>query len=334
MGALTSAYNGGPTHGGDLAFNIPPLLTGSQTYSVEGDSHCNGITYNATDNKPPFGSSAGINALVADTQGCIDFARSSRGKGASDPSNLEFYAYGRDAVSWAHFPDACSPSDGGLPGCAPENLSQAQLQGIYICDQPGGLPKFTNWAQVGGDNATIRRYLPQLGSGTLSFFETKVLGLTSAQQAVVDDANCATKPIRLEENNGAAIGAVNRPIAIVPYSYAQFTSQTNGTIPNITGGINLGSINGVAPNPFSITANTFLGTRYVYNVTKTSSPSYDRAMNFVGVRPTANGGNGYICADTASVQAAINKYGFVSNPLAPAGAGLPNSRCLKNPAPL
>ncbi len=322
MNALLFGYNGGSTNGGDTAYNIPPQLTGSAGYTVNGDSHCGTITYNAS-NPPPNGSSAGINALVADTQGCIDFARSSRPRGASDPANLEFYAFGRDAVTWAHF-----------AGNAPTNLSQAQLQGIYICDQPGGLPKYTNWNQVGGNNAAIRRYLPQLGSGTLSYFETRILGLTSAQQGVVDDTNCATAPVRLEENNGSLIGAVNRPIAIVPYSFADWTAQANGVVTDVRAGIQLGSINGVAPNAFSITADTFLGTRYVFNVTKTSSPSYDRALNFVGVRPASSGGNGYICADDSSVQFTIAQYGFIVNPLAPAGAGLPNSRCRKDPAPL
>jgi phosphate transport system substrate-binding protein len=240
-------------------------------------------------------------------------------------------------VSWGHFPNACPGGDAGPAGCAPNNLSQAQLQGIYICDQGSGAtkaPKFTNWAQVGGDNEPIRRYLPQTGSGTLSFFETRILGLSSAQQGVVDDSNCTVKPIRRQENDGTQIDASVKAFSIVPYSFAQWTAQANGAVTDIRGGVLLGSINGVAPNAFSITANTFLGTRYVYNVAKTGSPSYARAINFMGVRPSGSGGNGFICADSSSVQSAISHYGFVPLPLASAGAGLPNSRCRKNPAPL
>lgn len=332
MGALTNSYNSSSTNGGDHAYNIPPRFTGGGSYTVPAGGSCGSKTYDSSNQID--GSGAGINALVADSQGCIDFARSSRGKSASDPSNLEFYAFGRDAVTWGRYGDACSPSDGGPSGCAPTNLSQAQLQGIYLCTQPGGLPKYTNWSQVGGDNHAIRRYLPQTGSGTLSFFETRILGLSSAQQGVVDDSGCSSRPPRVQENDGTQIGGGFRSYAIVPYSFAQWTAQKNGVIPDVRGGVLLGSINGVAPSTGTIGANTFLGTRYVYNVTKTSSPSYDRAMNFVGVRPSASGGNGFICADSASVQSTISRYGFVPLSLASAGAGLPTSRCRKNPAPL
>ena len=57
-------------------------------------------------------------------------------------------------------------------------------------------------------------------------------------------------------------------------------------------------------------------------------------MNFVGVFPTSDGGNGFICANNGSVQNTISDFGFVPLSLAPAGPGLPSSRCRKNPPPL
>ncbi|MEJ7583542.1 MAG: substrate-binding domain-containing protein [Acidimicrobiales bacterium] len=327
--ALVAQYNGSSSAAGDKAFNIKPV--GSTT--VEGDGDCGTITYDAS-NPPPNGSSAGINALVADTQGCIDFARSSRGRSGSDPAGLDFFAFARDAVTWARFPTTCPGGDADPAGCAPTNLSTTQLRGIYNCDQPGGLPKFTNWSQVGGDNEPIRRYLPQAGSGTLSFFETRILGLTSAQQGVLDDTACTTRPTRVQENSGAAVLAAERAFAIVPYSFAQHTAQANGAVPDLRAGAQLGSINGVAPTATTISNGSFLGVRYVYNVTKQGSPAFARTLNFVGVRPAADGGNGFICSDNANVQAAISRFGFVPLALAPAGAGLPNSRCRKNPVPL
>jgi len=328
MTDLVALYNGSSAAAGDLAFNILP--TGTTT--VEGDNDCGTRTYDAS-NPPPNGSSAGISALVADTQGCIDFARSSRGRSSSDPASLDFYAFGRDAVTWARFPNACPGGDAAPAGCAPANLSQNQLKGIYLCDNPGGLPDFTNWAQVGGDNEPITRYLPQAGSGTLSFFETRILGLTSAQQGVLDDTACATPPIRVQENSGQAVASTQRPRAIVPYSYAQHTAQSNGSVPDLRAGAQLGSINTVAPTAVTIGNGTFLGVRYVYNVTKTGSPAFDRTLRFVGVETEANGGNGFICSNNPNVQASISQNGFVPLPLAPAGAGLPNSRCRKNPPP-
>lgn len=335
MGALVSLYNGAgeETTGGDLAFNVPEKLTGDDTFTVEGDSKpCGEVVYSAS-NPPPNGSSAGINALLNDTQGCIDFARSSRGRG-SEPAKMEFYAFARDAVTWARFPNACPGGDVAPAGCAPINLTQTQLKGIYICDQPGGLPKFTNWAQVGGDNEPIRRYLPQTGSGTLSFFETRILGLSSSQQGIADDTACTTRPTRVQENDGSAIGTGNRAFSIVPYSFAQWTAQANGVVTDVRAGALLGRINNVAPTTTTITNGTFLGVRYVYNVAKTDSPSYARAVNFMGVRTAADGGNGFLCSNNADVQAAIAEYGFVPLTLASAGSGLPTSRCRKNPAPL
>jgi phosphate transport system substrate-binding protein len=327
--ALTADYNASGNTGGDKAYATPP--TGSST--VPGDSHCGKITYDAG-NPPPNGSSAGINALVADTEGCVDYARSSRGRGSSDPSSLEFYAFARDAVSWAHFGSACPGGDAGPAGCAPANLTTAQLKGIFVCDQPGGLPKFTNWAQVGGDNEPIRRYLPQVGSGTLSFFETRILGLSSAQQGVVDDTGCSSRPTRAQENAGNQVADGDKAKAILPYSFAQYRAQTTGAVPDIRGGAVIGNINGVAPTNTTISNGSFLGVRYVYNVVKTSSPSYVRAMNFVGVAPTSAGGNGFLCANNGGVQDAISHFGFVPLSLAPAGPGLPSSRCRKNPPPL
>ena len=72
-------------------------------------------------------------------------------------------------------------------GCAPDNITVDQLRGIYLCNQPGGQPLFTNWSQVGATTspscATCLR-----PDRTLSFFETKLLGLSSSQRA------CSTTP--------------------------------------------------------------------------------------------------------------------------------------------
>jgi phosphate transport system substrate-binding protein len=328
-GQLASIFNGnGTLNAGTHVYNIPPLLTGTQTYTVPASDSCPTTTYNSTTNKPPNGSSAGISALVADTKGCFEGARSSRSAKPTDPSSLNFYAFAIDGVSWAHL------STGGH---APSNLSQAQLQGIYLCTQgtaPNATPKYTNWNQVGGSTAPIIRFLPQTGSGTLSFFETKILGLSSAQQGVLDDSNCHTKPIRIEENTGTAVPSVDRPYAILPYSFADWTAQKNGVVPDVRGGFILGAINthfasvstlGLGCNP------CFLGRRYVYEVLKTTNVGFADALRFAGVTTS---GNGYICSNDSTKIAWISKYGFVNLPFAPAGTGLPNSRCRKNPTPI
>jgi phosphate transport system substrate-binding protein len=330
MKDFANYYNNHVPSGEDnKVYNTPPVLTGSSTFTVNGnktgDGPCtSGFTYDSSGNKPPNGSSSGINALLNEDQGsgCTDVARSSRGRSGTDPSTLEFYAFAKDAVTWAHWTGGNSPS----------NLTQDQLKGIYLCDQPGGLPRFTNWNQVGGTNHSIHRYLPQLGSGTLSFFETRILGLTSAQQGVLDDSSCATAPTRIEENTGNQVAASEQDFAILPYSFANYTAQALGTDPDVRGGSSMGSINGIAPSATTINNKTFLGIRWVYNVLKTSSPDYDAALQVVGVS-TAHG-NSLLCADNSAVQTIISNHGFVNNPVFSAGPGLPNSRCRKNPTPL
>jgi phosphate transport system substrate-binding protein len=329
MGPISTQFNN--TASADTASNVPSVLTGSQTFTVPSDKRCAAKTYDSGANKPPNGSGAGISALVADSTGCIDIARSSRGRSASDPASLEFYAFAKDAVSWARFPVACPGGDVAPAGCAPTNLTQDQLKGIYLCDQPGNVPKFTNWNQVGGDSEPIARYLPQTGSGTLSFFETRILGLTSAQQGVLDGTGCATQPTRIEENHGNQVPVADRDNGILPYSFAQWTAQSNGTITDDRAGATLGQINGVTPNATNVNNNTFLGRRYVYNVAKTGSPSYAAAIQFIGVNSS---GNGYLCTDDATKNSTLTQYGFILNSFAPAGSGLPNSRCRKDPTPL
>ena len=332
MGAITHSYN---TFSGntdpDKVSNVPFLLPPGGSFTVKGDSHCGPVTYSNPGNPPPNGSTAGINALVADSTGCVDLARSSRGRSPSDPANIDFYAYAKDAVTWGRFGTACPGGDTGKPGCAPGNLTIDQLRGIYLCTQPGGQPLFTNWNQVGGDNGVIHRYLPQLGSGTLSFFQTKILGESSAQQNVLDSSSCATPPTRTEEHDATTIPPSEQPRAITPFSFAKWNQMAHGLIsPDKRNGVKLAKINSVKPTLATIGNNTFFGTRYIYNVLKTTEPSYNATLDFAGVDAT---GNGFICGSNA-VQSILTQYSEVPLAFAPAGPGLPNSFCRKNPTPL
>jgi hypothetical protein len=133
------------------------------------------------------------------------------------------------------------------------------------------------------------------------------------------------------ENTGTAVPNTAKPSAILPYSFANYTAQLNGFDPDVRAGSLLGSINGIAPTATTIGNKTFLGVRWVYNVLKTTSPDYANALQVVGVTASANG---LLRQDNAVIQEVIANHGFVNNPMLPAGTGLPNSRCRKNPAPL
>jgi phosphate transport system substrate-binding protein len=159
----------------------------------------------------PNGSSAGIAQLATFAKSssgplCTNFARSSRPRGASDPpfaaGGVAFVALAGDAVSW---------STPAVNTSAPASLTPAQLNAIYTCTD-------TNWNQVGGGNQAIAPFLPQSGSGTLSFF-LAAIGVTTPGPCVSNDGNT------LEENEGDN-SVLNNPGAIFIYSVGDFIAQT------------------------------------------------------------------------------------------------------------
>jgi hypothetical protein len=66
-------------------------------------------------------------------------------------------------------------------------------------------------------------------------------------------------------------------------------------------------------------------------VLKQGSANFDNALNFVGVD---SGHNGWICNNQDVAKFTIAAFGFVPLNVAPAGPGLPNSTCRKNPTAL
>jgi phosphate transport system substrate-binding protein len=330
MGAVATNFNSDTTANpnANIVRNSPPTLAPGGSFSIPGDYNadynagCPAFSYTNPGNLPPNGSGAGISALAADTQTCVDIARSSRGRG-SEGANFDFWAFATDGVTWAHY-----------GGTAPTNLTLAQIRGIYLCDQPGGNPLYTNWNQVGGANAPIERYLPQAGSGTLSFFETKILGLSSAQVGVLDDTACTGNALnpRVQENQGTAIAAGQRPNAIVPYSFGVWSAQKSGAETDNRAGALLGSINGVAPTAASVaTTGNFFARRYVYNVVQNDALTHGPALEFIGVQQNKVG---YICKNDFNTAIGKALFGFVALPNGATGPGLPNSTCRKNPTPL
>ena len=301
---------------------------------------------------PPNGSSAGITALQNDDasthKGClVDYARSSRGLGnPTDTSDLQSYAFALDAVTWA--------ADTAVNPNTPASLTTTALTNIYTCFTSGpnvGLPKITNWAQVGGKSSLIVKYAPQAGSGTLSFFQTKLLGGATV------DAGCNSTHLshRAEENQlttrclnndpacaqgTQAIPATDYSHLIVPFSYSKWHSQANGAEPDLRHGAALKAVGGVTPSPTTIKEGTghFIGTRYVYNILTTKEPKYASIAAFNGINQTTHA-NGWLCQDVSGpihtqIFNIIKKFGFTPLVDAVEGAGQPKGYCRFNPTPL
>jgi phosphate transport system substrate-binding protein len=302
MAAVLATYNtdGAANPDADVTVNIP--VRPAPAVTVPGDDTCEQRAYvpAGQENPPasypaPSGSGAGKNALADAanlTGACIDIARSSSGRAASDPTTFEFYGYAKDAVSWAHF-----------PGAAPADLALATLRAIYSCT-------ITNWNQVGGQDATIVRYLPPAGSGTRAFFVTTVLAAEPSTSC--GDVKTAA------ENDGTAVPAEDRPAAILPYSVAQWVTQANGATTDVRSAVEIGALDGqnpvsgpdtggrFQPNDTVINA-TFLGARTVYNVLDSRLASYPQALRVVGFDTS---GPGYLCSGMPAIAALLKNYGF------------------------
>lgn len=322
MDVLADGYNNFADNADpDNAVNIPVQAnTTDPAFPVPADPDCtspNPRNYvNKTVAAPPTtwpapnGSTDGKNALRgADvfptdnlSTGCIDIARSSSGPAATDPTSFEYYAYALDAVTWASF-------DGGD---APASLSVDEIRKIYNCE-------ITDWQDVGGQPGTIKRFIPQAGSGTRNFFIQVVLNNVQPSTA------CGPVP-EIQENSGNLVPAGDRQDAILPYSVAQYIAQANGVVPDKRGGAFAGqqeAASGVenpvsgpdaggkfTPNPAVIkeTGGDFLGIRFVYNIIDSTMPQYEQAKNWVGFD---SDGPGYICdINNSDVQDNLTLFGF------------------------
>lgn len=276
----------------------------------------------------PNGSSAGITELEANnrpasdtTHYCVDFARSSRPRSASDPADpntILFLPYAIDAVTW---------SADKLTGSthATASLSTKQLNAIYSCDASllgTGRTGPVTWREVGGTSTDkIIPVIPQSSSGTRKFFLTQI-GVTTLGSCVrgQDDS--------VEENEGTNTIFKNKttaPDIIFPYSVAVYLAQTQGGHGTGTQGKQvLRKVNGVSPTVKNKTTgklriNTnFDYLRFVYNVVRNAAadPSSSQVVPAYlrGLFGNGTAGSGWLCKN-ATAKADIASYGFLPTSL-------------------
>ena len=162
------------------------------------------------------GSSAGINALAAWSgthnlvsgksygYACIDIARASRNLKTGDPNWLTSFIFARDLITWS--------SNTG--GDAVSNLSDQELQAIYLCDATklptgdtthAGAVKWSDLKNDGGTSGDeITAVLPQSGSGTRSQWLTDIFGssVPTSFGSCVANGTFGTGNTPIEENEG------------------------------------------------------------------------------------------------------------------------------------
>jgi ABC-type phosphate transport system substrate-binding protein len=261
----------------------------------------------------PNGSSPGLKALdesqkIDKTVYCVDFARSSSGRSATSPApkvgGVGYVALATDAVTWA----VRSAAKGGTN--APGSLTKAQLKAIFSCSSKN------NWSDYGGKPGTIKVYLPQAGSGTLSYW-LKTLGLTAP-------GSCA--PEILEENQGQS-SQLNNPNAIFIYSVADYVAQKyHSPLPgkkatasqnqfgtDQVGYLGLGKIAGVSPlttakvPTINVAFKSTGFTRTIYDIVR-----YANTANHIPAYLNKFlGRTGYFCSNKNAI-ALLKDYGFLT----------------------
>jgi hypothetical protein len=277
----------------------------------------------------PDGSGAGISALEVTPKdktkpfNCFDFARSSRGRAATDPAKTAkngvlFVVLAKDAVTWS----ASAKTN------APANLKANDLKNIYSCTVPAtnGHPA-NNWADLGGKAGPIKPVLPQTGSGTRSFFLASI--------KVTAPGNCVNSTPEENEGVNAVFKGANAPNVIFPFSVGKYIAQAfhsaacnkkpgkgqNSFGCDAIGNLKLKKIGGTSPTvgggkkPVTINpAFASIFQRLVYDVVPTANTSNhipSRLQRFLD--PASNKkAPGYFCG--AAAKKILINYGFLPTP--------------------
>ncbi|TCO58441.1 hypothetical protein [Actinocrispum wychmicini] len=211
----------------------------------------------------PNGSSAGINALIADgTAHNIDFARSSRFVGSNPAeANYRFLQFARDGLTYA----TATTSN------VPTTRTTLQLNDIYSRSTPNCVP-------------LVKPYIPQSGSGTRSFFLASI-GLSEATLG-----NCAQVS---QEHDPAVI--LNDPNAIAPFSVARGWGVTGLKLNKIDDSVRPAglpaNVTATDTPPNGAVSPITVYDRGLYNVVRNDDATQAKYSNVFGP-------SGWICTDS------------------------------------
>jgi hypothetical protein len=254
----------------------------------------------------PAGSGAGVQRLIDERnaaastspprRSCVDFARSSDNNSASFAgSGLTWVPFAVDGVTIVTRND--SPLTTNFTNTAPQNF----LKQLYECTLPATV------------QSQYRPLIPQAGSGTRSFFLSKI-GAT-LNLAVAEGGTCtspgapsaldrtASPPIPLIENNGTKL---TDPRNVIPYSIADYKAQSSGSVTDVSGNTKMRRINGIIPD---LANRSFPFLRPVFNVIPTQfasagDPNYG---------PVFVGNTSSVCSNPGII-AGTQGFGVLNNP--------------------
>lgn len=287
----------------------------------------------------PNGSSQGVTALRAAINGTtltnpngtssgplsradLQFARSSSGVTPSTSGVLSYVPMAVDAVSYAVDEDNTT---------LPRNLTLDDLTKIYEADQNTTVSLSIGNRTVGreGSGAQIVPFIPQDGSGTRSFWISKIVGpVTDLGTAVTDSyTDNGTGQTRIvQEHDGAVLNDV--PNAITPFSIAQYVAQTRvaalpthysaayGVVVNDRrNGAELATVNGVQPLVNGRLNTAFPVARAVFNVVENAALATNADLRhafFNDLGTSAVEGAVYTATRPGATTLVIEDFGFGS----------------------
>jgi len=270
---------------------------------------------------------------------CINFARSSRGRKATDPplgpNGDAFVIFAQDAVTYA----------GNSGGNVPSDLTPAQLTDIFSCDDTAGngYPGGT-WGSIGADlsdpTAAAQDFDPiiyELSSGTESFWETALgVTFTGALSCSTEDVTGVVLP---EENEGTSqyfykdntVADGPNPNAITLFSIGSWIDQAvhsplcgkkasktqNKFGCDAVGHLVLGGISGhaatVVVKHVTVINSAFPATfkRFLYNVVPYAPGTSNHIPSNLEALLSSGSGKhpGFFCSK--GQQATIEQYGFL-----------------------
>lgn len=235
---------------------------------------------------------------------CIDISRSSSGLGsnAATTGALVYIPFALDAVGIVTGPTS---GTGATHITTADQFTKQDLINLYTnCTTvtEGGVTYNPGTAATG--QVQINLYVPQPGSGTLSFWASTLGFSATSLPACVHQSIVGTTTL-VEENDGTAVAT--DPNGIMPFSIAQWIAQRNGHADRRHGAVEH-SLNGVSPfngTAASGTLNTsFPINREVYNIVQFSRVSGSTADQ--GLVSMLVGPNSFLCQDSFT----ITGYGF------------------------
>jgi len=248
------------------------------SYNAQGTAQIQTKATGCTINRPN-GSGQGRDALqlaLTNNTGCLDFARSSGSMGTfrspTGAPKLSYVPFGKDAVAFA----VTSTSK------LPRKLTFAELQAIYRCESTGG--------------GTFKPLLPQNGSGTRSFWLSKMYGTSSP---TLSDYPCVTDNAGQEHD-----GRILDDNSIVPFSVAQYVAMSGGTVQDKRGRAVLGQVD--LTQPLALNTGYSNLTRNVYNIIPAAKT--DGAAITDPLFSSVFGPTGKVC--TGPGAATIQQFGF------------------------